>query len=297
MDTHSGPSAVVGCISAARGVTPCLLNFFHKHWEAKQPWNKQRVFPSRAGRPRSIDTFVLETFVSLPAGTFVLHCPRPTIRARSTRPEEFMRSHAAFNRKLANRYEQWMVILHYSVATKYLSKQSLRLFVEFLKVKLIVDVNHLDVRRFMLYLSEGGVSLICARKHLLSLRRFYDFLNLGGLVDYVAPRLVTIRQMTRQIPPHLSEEEVLRLIGPAETLREKALIEFFYATGSRLSEVRGLREQDVDRRARHARVTGKYGKTGIVLLTRSTADAPQNYIQDRKIGYVFQQDYPLQTGV
>src|SRR6202041_1199663 len=126
-----------------------------------------------------------------------------------------------------------MVILHYSLATKYLSKQSLRLFVEFLKVKLIVDVTHWDVRRFMLYLSEGGGSLICARKHLLSLRRFYDFLNLGGLVDHVAP-----------------------LPG-----------------------------------------TEKYGKTGIMFLARSAADAPQNYIQDRRIGYVFQQDYPLQTGV
>src|ERR1700723_1739575 len=117
-----------------------------------------------------------------------------------------------------------MVILHYSLATKYLSKQSLRLFVEFLKAKLIVDVTHLDVRRFMLYLSEGGGSLICARKHLISLRRFYVFLNLGRLVDYVAPRLVTIRQVTRQIPPHLSEEEGLRLIGPAETLRGKGCL-------------------------------------------------------------------------
>jgi site-specific recombinase XerD len=164
-------------------------------------------------------------------------------------------------------------------------------------VKSTIDVTHWDVRRFMLYLSEGGVSLICARKHLLSLPRFYDFLNLGGLVDYVAPGLVTIRQTARQSPPHVSEDEVLRLIGAAETLRDKALIEFFYATGSRVSEVRGLRVQDVDLRARNARVTGKYGKTRIVLLTRSAADALQNYIKDRKIGYVFQQNYPLRTGV
>jgi len=61
--------------------------------------------------------------------------------------------------------------------------------------------------------------------------------------------------------------------------------------------VRGPREQNVDLRARNARVTEKYGKTGIMFLTRSAADAPQNYIQDRRIGYVFQQDYPLQTGV
>jgi hypothetical protein len=43
--------------------------------EANQPWNKKRVFPSRARRPQPIGTFVLETFVSLPAGTFTSTLP------------------------------------------------------------------------------------------------------------------------------------------------------------------------------------------------------------------------------
>ena len=87
-----------------------------------------------------------------------------------------------------------MVIQHYSAATKYSSKQSLKRFIDFLNNKSITELTHLDVRRFMLRLSEHGVSLICARNHLVSFRRFYDFLNLGGLVNYVAPRLVAIRQ-------------------------------------------------------------------------------------------------------
>src|ERR1700733_10614319 len=171
-----------------------------------------------------------------------------------------------------------MVILHYSLATKYLSKQSLRLFVEFLKVKLIVDVTHWDVRRFMLYLSEGGGSLICARKHLVSLRRFYDFLNLGGLVTYVAPRLVSIRQTPPKIPPQFSVEEIRRLISSAETLRDKAIVQFFYASGCRMTELRVLKVQDIDLDARNARVTGKYGKTRVVLLTHAAAEALRNYI-------------------
>jgi integrase/recombinase XerD len=207
-----------------------------------------------------------------------------------------MRSYAAFNQKVANRYEQWMVVQHYSVGTKYLYKQSLKLFVDFLKNTSIADVTHMDVRRFLLSLSENGVSLITARKHLMSLRRFYDFLNLGGVVNYVPPRLVAIRQTARKVPAHLSEGEIQRLMGAAETLREKALVEFFYGTGCRMSEARGLKIQDVDLNARHARVTGKYDKTRVVLLTERAADALRNYIKDRKIGYVFQQDYPLPKG-
>jgi len=82
-----------------------------------------------------------------------------------------MRSHADFNRKVFERYQQWMVVEHYSVGTKYIYRQSIRLFLEFLVDKNIAEVTHLDVRRFMFYLAENGVSLMSARKHLVSLRR------------------------------------------------------------------------------------------------------------------------------
>jgi site-specific recombinase XerD len=208
-----------------------------------------------------------------------------------------MRSLSNFNRRLVKRYEQWMVIQRYSIGTKYVYRQTLRLFVEFLREKSIVDVTHLDVRRFMLRLAENGVSLISARRHILALRRFYDFLNLGGLVNYSAPRLVTVRQAPVKIPPHLSEEEVRRLIAAAETQREKALVEFFYATGCRLNEARCLQIGDLDLNARTARVTGKYGKPRLVLITQSAADALRNYIGDRTSGYVFRPEYQRQKGV
>jgi integrase/recombinase XerD len=207
-----------------------------------------------------------------------------------------MRSYARFNLRLIRRYEQWMVAQQYSAATKSMYRQTLRLFVEFLKHKSLTDVSHLDVRRFMLHLSENRVSLDSARRHLHGLRRFYDFLNLGGLVNYVAPRLVKLRRTPRKSVPHLSEEEVRRLIRAAETPRDKALVEFFYATGCRLGEVCQLQMKDVNLNERTARVTGKYGKSRIVLLTESAADALRMYVRGRDSGYAFQTEYPLQTG-
>jgi len=184
-----------------------------------------------------------------------------------------------------------MVIQHYAEGSKYVYRQSVRLFVEFLKHKAITHVTHIDVRKFMLYLAESGVSIHSARRHLQAIRRFYDFLNLGGLVSYVAPRLVTIRPTPPKTPPHLSEAEVLRLIEAARTPREKAFVEFFYGTGCRLREALCMRVQDVDLEVRTARVTGKFGKTRIVLLTQSSSEALRKYIAGRKVGYVFQQDY------
>jgi hypothetical protein len=63
-----------------------------------------------------------------------------------------------------------------------------------------------------------------------------------------------------------------------------------------MTELRMLKVQDVDVNAPNGRVTGKYGKTRVVLLTQRAADALRTYIAGRTIGYVFQQDYPLQTG-
>lgn len=207
-----------------------------------------------------------------------------------------MRSHAKFNRNVSKRYDQWLVIQQYSKGTKYVYRQSVRLFIEFLRDKAVVDVTHLDVRRFMLFLAKDGVSITSARRHLRALRKFYDFLNLGGLVNYVAPRLVTVRATPSKTPPHLSEGEVLRVIAVAQTLREKALVHFIYATGCRLGEVRCVRVQDVDLDGRTARVTGKFGKTRVVLLTSSASDALRAYIGERKVGNVFQQDYRRQRG-
>lgn len=99
-----------------------------------------------------------------------------------------------------------------------------------------------EARTFMFRLSENGVSLITARRHIT----FYGFLNLDGLVNYGAPGLVKVRQMPPMIQPYLSEEEARRLMDAAQTPREKALAEFFYGTGSRLSEVLHLRITDLD---------------------------------------------------
>lgn len=210
--------------------------------------------------------------------------------------QTLMQSAARFNRRVANRYEQWMVIQHYTTQTKALYRQTIGLFLDFLKDKSLARVTHYDIRNFIAKLSENGTSINCARRHVAALRRFYDFLNLGGVVSYVAPRMLIVRQTPKKTPPHLSEEEMKRLIAAAQTPRERALIEFFYGTGCRMGEVRRLRVEELDLRHRTARVTGKFGKSRVVLMTESAADALHEYIGKRNTGYVFQQDRPLQKG-
>lgn len=207
-----------------------------------------------------------------------------------------MRSYARQNRGLAKRYDQWMVAMQYVHHTQHMYRHTIRKFLEFLGEKSAVRVTHWDIRQFIALVSQNGASLDSTYRQLGVLRLFYDFLNLGGVVSYVAPRLVKLRKPPSQGGRWLTESQVERLIAASTTLRERAIIEFFYGTGCRLSEVRHLKIQDIVLDDRVARVVGKFGKVRSVLLTTNTVAALRAYIGDRTTGFIFRQDMPVQKG-
>jgi integrase/recombinase XerD len=148
----------------------------------------------------------------------------------------------------------------------------------------------------MTRISEDGASMSAIYRHIGVLRLFYDFLNLGGVVSYVAPRLVKLRCPPKQPTPLLSDLEVQRLIAATKTPRERALVEFLYGTGCRLSEATHLKVEDLDLVGRTARVAGKFRKVRIVLLTATATEALRAYVGNRGSGYIFQPDRGIQKG-
>jgi integrase/recombinase XerC len=207
-----------------------------------------------------------------------------------------MRSHAQFNRGLARQYNQWMVAMHYAKSTQRLYRKTIRQFIGFLGKKSVASVSHINIRQFVAQTSEDGATLGTAYRELGVLRLFYDFLNLGGVVSYVAPRFVRLRRPWWNSLPPLSELQIHRLIAATRTLRERALVEFFYSTGCRLSEAIRLKIGDLDLNGRTARVFGKMGKARTVLFTKNAAVALERYIGDRQSGPVFHHDIPAQKG-
>lgn len=207
-----------------------------------------------------------------------------------------MRSYSRFNKSLAKKYEEWMVALHYARHTKRIHRRSIRLFIEFLGNKSISAVTHVEVRQFMIRISEEGASLSAVYRHLAVLRLFYDFLNLGGVVSYVPPRLVRMRRPAKTPTRLLSELQVRQLIAATKTPRERALVEFLYGTGCRVSEASHLKVEDVDLAGRTARIAGKFGKVRMVLLTESAIQALRAYLGNRQTGYVFQPERNVQKG-
>ena len=88
------------------------------------------------------------------------------------------------------------------------------------------------------------------------------------------------------MPAHLSEAEMAALISaPADAplgRRDHAILELFYASGLRLSELVGLDLEDVNLSARMARVVGKGGKPRLVPFHASAMTAIRAYLNDRE---------------
>ena len=89
------------------------------------------------------------------------------------------------------------------------------------------------------------------------------------------------------MPAHLSEREMTALLetpSVADPLgrRDRAILELFYASGLRLSELANLDVDDVHLRVRMARVLGKGGKERMVPFNGSTASAVRQYLPDRE---------------
>lgn len=124
-----------------------------------------------------------------------------------------MRSYARFNRRLAKQYDQWMVAMHCAKTTQILYRRTITRYIEFVGDKSIASANHFDIRHYIAQASENGATLNSVYRDLGVLRLFYDFLNLGGLVYYVAPRFVKLRRPWTHNPRPLSESQVQRLIG------------------------------------------------------------------------------------
>jgi integrase/recombinase XerD len=115
-------------------------------------------------------------------------------------------------------------------------------------------------------------------------------------VDKIAPRFLKMRPRVKKLPKFLTISQVRRLIYAAANLRDRALIELYYSTGCRNSELRFVRIEKIDFRRRRFKVAGKR-KERMVYFGAPAAKAIGRYIGTRRSGYLFQDIIPAQHGV
>jgi integrase/recombinase XerD len=122
-------------------------------------------------------------------------------------------------------------------------------------------------------------------RHLIALKMFYRFLRMEERAQASAVELLSSPTLWERIPQVLSPESVAKLLStpqPADRfyLRDQALLETLYATGSRASEVVGLRLADLFLDSGFCKCLGKGSKQRVVPLGQPALAALRSYLSD-----------------
>jgi integrase/recombinase XerC len=150
------------------------------------------------------------------------------------------------------------------------------------------DLDLALIRAFMGELHRQGQSRASVARKLSTLRSFGRFLRREGLIESDPASLAVAPKREIKVPAHLSIEEMTRLLESPDAStplgrRDRAILELFYASGLRLSELVGLDMEDVNLSARIVRVAGKGGKERLVPFNTSTLKAMKAWYQDRAL--------------
>jgi integrase/recombinase XerC len=151
-------------------------------------------------------------------------------------------------------------------------------------------VDRLAVRGFLGALQQRGLAKRSIARALSALRTFYRFLNLTQGIEVNPARATRSPKLDRTLPVHLERAEIEMLFAEAEAraaagsfreARDLAMLELFYSTGMRLSELAGLNDSDVDLVSDQVKVRGKGKKERIVPVGSHATGALRSYFRRR----------------
>ena len=149
------------------------------------------------------------------------------------------------------------------------------------------ELNQHTIRKFLGELYRRGTAASSSARKLAAIRSFARYLRREGLLEGDPAALVSTPRMAQKIPAHLDIDEVKTLLEApnCETplgRRDRAILELFYASGLRLSELVSLDLEDVNLGSRLLRVLGKGGKERIIPFNRTAAAVVRSYLADRQ---------------
>lgn len=156
------------------------------------------------------------------------------------------------------------------------------------------DINDELIRSFRLWLNRQEAGVREGRKetlkkktqnyYLIAIRSFLKYLRKRGIESY-APEKIELAKVAERTIDLLSVQDLRRLLdapngGSVKELRDKAILELFFSTGLRLSELCAL-QRDIDLTRDEISVRGKGEKVRVVFLSDDAKEAVRAYIKKR----------------
>lgn len=181
---------------------------------------------------------------------------------------------------------------NYSPHTLASYEDDLRQFTQFLAKHLgdsefsLARIDNVTLRLFLGELMEQGFSKSSIARKVACLKSFFRFLSRQKIIETNPALLLKSPKLEKRIPQVVSEQAADALmnqpdISTPEGMRDRAMLEMFYSTGIRLSELISLNWQDVNFADSTIKVTGKGNKQRIVPVGRKAVRALRDYSASR----------------
>lgn len=164
---------------------------------------------------------------------------------------------------------------------RYLSE-----FFKLSEIKNVKQITDETVRHFRLLINRRGLKKNTQNYYLIALRTFLKYLAWRNIDALQANRIELAKVGARELDL-ISEQELSRLLeapkgNNEKALRDKAILELFFSTGLRVSELCGLDVDSFDLKADEFSVRGKGEKVRLVFLSPAAKLALKNYLNKRE---------------
>ena len=147
-------------------------------------------------------------------------------------------------------------------------------------------VDRLTIRGYLAYLTRKGLSKRSIGRALSAVRTFFRYLHNNEIVEANPARMVGTPKADKYLPSYLDMKQMGTLFAAVETraqsgrftdVRNLAMLELFYSTGMRLSELRGVNRSTIDLLANQVKVRGKGRKERIIPIGDRATLVLRNY--------------------
>lgn len=176
---------------------------------------------------------------------------------------------------------------NYSQHTVVNYRLDLEDFAKFLGETALEKIDYLTLRKYLAILKEKNLGSRTINRRLSVLRSFFKFLVREGLLKTNPITSLSSPKQEKHLPLFLTEGEVTRLIevvSPKDERgwRDRAVLETFYSSGMRISELVGLNTEDIDFIGGIVKVKGKGKKERICPIGDIAVNAIRAYLEKRK---------------
>lgn len=155
---------------------------------------------------------------------------------------------------------------------------------------LIKDINAAMIRSWLAVLKEDNITSKSINRKISTLKSFFKYLMKEDVIETTPMSIISTPKISKRLPVYVEEKDMQTLFKYVEFAddwngeTERLILQLFYNTGMRVSELINLKEKQVDFSYNHIKILGKGNKERIVPVNAKLSNKLFAYIKQKPIG-------------